>query len=77
MQGNRLCQLLGIKYPIIQGGMAWVSDWHLVSACSNAGILGTLGAGSMTMDEIRMNIEKIFEQTDKPFAVNWSTSPRS
>lgn len=70
MQGNRLCQLLGIKYPIIQGGMAWVSDWHLVSACSNAGILGTLGAGSMTLDEIRMNIEKIFDQTEEPFAVN-------
>ncbi len=70
MQGNRLCQLLGIKYPIIQGGMAWVSDWHLVAACSNAGIVGTLGTGSMTLDEIRMNIEKIFEQTDKPFAVN-------
>jgi enoyl-[acyl-carrier protein] reductase II len=70
MQGNRLCQLLGIEYPIIQGGMAWVSDWHLVAACSDAGILGTLGAGSMTLDEIRINIEKIFEQTDRPFAVN-------
>jgi enoyl-[acyl-carrier protein] reductase II len=50
--------------------MAWVSDWHLVSACSRAGILGTIGAGSMTLDEIRMNIEKIYEQTDNPFAVN-------
>ncbi len=70
MQSNRLCQLLGIKYPIIQGGMAWVSDWHLVVACSDAGILGTLGAGSMTLDEIRINIEKIFEKTDRPFAVN-------
>jgi enoyl-[acyl-carrier protein] reductase II len=70
MQGNRLCQLLGIKYPIIQGGMAWVSDWHLVAACSDAGILGTLGAGSMTLDEIRINIAKIFKQTDRPFAVN-------
>jgi len=70
MRSNRLCQLLGIKYPIIQGGMAWVSDWHLVTACSKAGILGTIGAGSMTLDEIRMNIEKIYDQTDKPFAVN-------
>jgi enoyl-[acyl-carrier protein] reductase II len=50
--------------------MAWVSDWHLVTACSKAGILGTIGAGSMTLDEIRMNIEKIHDQTDKPFAVN-------
>jgi enoyl-[acyl-carrier protein] reductase II len=50
--------------------MAWVSDWHLVIACAEAGILGTIGAGSMTLDEIRMNIEKIYDQTDKPFAVN-------
>ncbi|MFC1857012.1 NAD(P)H-dependent flavin oxidoreductase [Thermodesulfobacteriota bacterium] len=70
MQGNRLCRLLKIQYPIIQGGMAWASDWHLVAACSNAGILGTLGAGSMTLDEIRMNIEKLFEQTEMPFAIN-------
>jgi enoyl-[acyl-carrier protein] reductase II len=70
MPCNRLCQLLGIKYPIIQGGMAWVSDWHLVTACAEAGILGTIGAGSMTLDEIRSNIEKIYDQTDRPFAVN-------
>ncbi len=67
---NRLCRLLGIDLPIIQGGMVWVSDWHLASACSNAGMLGTIGTGSMTHELVKHNIEKMFEATDRPFAVN-------
>lgn len=70
MHLNRLCQLLNIEFPIIQAGMVWVSDWHLASACSNAGILGTLGLGSMSSDEIDVNIEKMKTVTDRPFAVN-------
>ncbi len=67
---NRLCRLLGIKHPIIQGGMVWVSDWTLASACSQAGILGTLGTGAMSLEEIAANIKKMQEVTNNPFAVN-------
>lgn len=70
MQNNRLCRLLGIRYPIIQAGMVWVSDWNLALAASNAGILGTLGSGSMSLDELSMNIEKMQTHTQNPFAVN-------
>ncbi len=70
MINNRLCSLLGINYPIIQGGMVWVSDWHLASACSKAGILGTLGTGSMTHDQVKSNIDKMNELGAQPFAVN-------
>lgn len=70
MENNRLCELLGTKYPIIQAGMVWVSDWHLASAASNAGILGTVGTGAMRPDEALENIQKMHDQTDKPFAVN-------
>ena len=70
MENNRLTSLLKIRYPIIQAGMVWVSDWRLASACSNAGILGTLGTGSMTMDEIVDNIVKMKDNTQNPFAVN-------
>ncbi len=67
---NRICNLLDIEYPIIQGGMVWVSGWELALACSNAGILGTIGAGAMTLDELGNHISKMHENTDKPFAVN-------
>jgi enoyl-[acyl-carrier protein] reductase II len=67
---NRLTDLIGIKYPVIQAGMVWVSNWQLASAASNAGVLGTLGTGSMSLDEVRENIEKMIHLTDKPFAVN-------
>lgn len=70
MQRGRLGELLGIEYPIIQGGMVWVSHWQLAAACSNAGILGTLGSGSMSLDEVKENITQMQENTDKPFAVN-------
>ena len=50
---NRITSLLGIQYPIIQGGMVWCSGWRLASAVSNAGGLGLIGAGSMHPDTLR------------------------
>ena len=68
--GNRVCELFGIKYPIIQGGMVWVSGAKLAAAVSNAGGLGLIGAGSMKPDLLREHIKKAKTLTDKPFGVN-------
>ncbi len=68
--GNRVCELFGIKYPIIQGGMVWVSGAKLAAAVSNAGGLGLIGAGSMKPDLLREHIKKAKNLTDKPFGVN-------
>lgn len=67
---NRICNLFGIEYPIIQGGMVWCSGWRLVSAVSNAGGLGLLGAGSMHPEVLREHIRKCRAATEKPFGVN-------
>lgn len=67
---NRLCDLLGIRYPIIAGGMIWCSGWRLASAVSNAGGLGLLGAGSMYPEVLREHIARCSEATDRPFGVN-------
>ena len=67
---NRITQLFGIKYPIIQGGMIWCSGWKLASAVSNAGGLGLIGAASMYPEVLRDHIIKCKESTDKPFGVN-------
>jgi len=67
---NRVIELFGIKYPIIQGGMIWCSGWELASAVSAAGGLGLIGAGSMSPDMLRAHILKCKETTDKPFGVN-------
>ena len=67
---NRITQLFGIKYPIIQGGMIWCSGWELASAVSNAGGLGLIGAGSMYPSVLRNHIQKCKNATDKPFGVN-------
>lgn len=67
---NRVSEVLGIKYPIIQGGMVWHSGWKLASAISNCGGLGLLGAGSMYPDVLREHIQKCKKATDKPFGVN-------
>ncbi|HFI0049239.1 TPA: DUF561 domain-containing protein [Streptococcus suis] len=67
---NRVTELLGIKYPVFQGAMAQISRHQLVSAVSNAGGLGILASGGMTADEVREEIRKTKELTDKPFAVN-------
>lgn len=65
-----ITELLNIKYPIIQGAMAWVADEHLASAVSNAGGLGIVGTGHDTVDRVREKIETVKQLTDKPFAVN-------
>ncbi len=67
---NKITQLFGIQYPIIQAGMVWASGWRLASAVSNAGGLGLLGAGSMYPEVLQEHIEKCKKATDKPFGVN-------
>lgn len=67
---NRITKLLSIKYPIIQAGMIWCSDWNLASAVSNAGGLGIIGSGSMYPDVLRENIINCKNATNQPFAVN-------
>ena len=67
---NRITELFNIQYPIIQGGMIWVSGWRLASAVSQAGGLGLIGAGSMYPDVLRKHIQKAQKATDKPFGVN-------
>lgn len=67
---NRICELFGIRYPIISGGMVWCSGWRLAAAVSNAGGLGLLGAGSMHPEVLREHIQKCKAATDKPFGVN-------
>ncbi|MBT6567458.1 MAG: nitronate monooxygenase [Flavobacteriales bacterium] len=70
MKKNRICQLFGIQYPLIQGGMVWASGWRLAAAVSEAGGLGIIGAGSMHPDTLRLHIQKLKAATQKPFAVN-------
>ncbi|OQA08451.1 MAG: Nitronate monooxygenase [bacterium ADurb.Bin374] len=70
MISTRITNLLGIKYPVLQGGMAWVSSASLVAAVSNAGGLGVLGSGSMMPDDLRREIREIKSCTQKPFGVN-------
>lgn len=67
---NRICELLNIEYPIIQGGMAWVATAELAAAVSNAGGLGLIAAGGAPADVVREQIKKARELTDKPFGVN-------
>lgn len=67
---TRITQLLGIKYPVIQGGMAWVAEHHLAAAVSEAGGLGLLGGANAPGEVIREEIRKTRKLTDKPFGVN-------
>jgi len=67
---NKITQLLGIQFPIIQAGMIWASGWRLASAVSNAGGLGLIGAGSMYPEVLREHIQKCKAATNKPFGVN-------
>ncbi|WP_432792035.1 enoyl-[acyl-carrier-protein] reductase FabK [Peptacetobacter hiranonis] len=67
---NRICEILNIKYPIIQGGMAWVADSNLAAAVSNAGGFGIIGTGSATADIVKKEIDNCRRLTDKPFGVN-------
>lgn len=67
---TKLCELLGIEYPILQGGMAWVSTAGLAAAVSEAGGLGIIGSGHCDAVWVREQIKKVREVTDKPFGVN-------
>ena len=67
---QRITDLLGIQYPIIQGGMIWCSGWRLASAVSNAGGLGLIGSGSMYPEVLLEHIQKCKKATNKPFGVN-------
>lgn len=67
---NNICKLLNIKYPIFQGGMAWVSDSSLAAAVSNAGGLGIIAGANAPASFIREEIRKTKELTDKPFGIN-------
>ena len=70
MSMNKITELFNIQYPIVQGGMIWVSGWKLASAVSNAGGLGLIGSGSMYPEVLREHIQKCKKATDKPFGVN-------
>lgn len=67
---TRITELLGIQYPIIQGGMAWVAEYHLAAAVSEAGGIGLIGAGGAPASFVREQIRKTKELTQKPFGVN-------
>ena len=67
---TRLCDLVGIEYPIVQTGMGWVAGPGLVAATSEAGGLGILAAATMSMDELRAGIGEVKDRTGKPFGVN-------
>jgi len=70
MRKTVICDLFGIEYPIIQGGMAWVSTAPLVAAVSNAGGLGIIGCGGMSPEQLAEQIRETRKLTDKPFGVN-------
>ena len=67
---SEICQLLGIKYPVFQGGMAWVADGRLASAVSDGGGLGIIAAGNAPGAYVREQIRIAKSFTDKPFGVN-------
>ena len=67
---TELTELLGIEYPIIQGGMAWVAEYHLAAAVSEAGGLGLIGAANAPSDWVRDQVRQVKKLTDKPFGVN-------
>ena len=67
---SRICELLGIEYPLFQGGMAWVADAELAAAVSNAGALGIISAINTDTEAVRAEIRKCKTLTTKPFAVN-------
>lgn len=70
MSTNPICEMLGIKYPVIQGGMAWIADAELAAAVSNAGGLGLIAAMNSNGEQLREQIKKAKTLTDKPFGVN-------
>lgn len=67
---TRICELIGIEYPIFQGGMAWVATGELVAAVSEGGGLGIIGSGQASADWLRQEIRKVKANTKKPYGVN-------
>lgn len=67
---SKLCEMLGIEYPVFQGGMAWIADGELAAAVSNGGGLGIIAAGNAPADYVREQIRRAKELTSKPFGVN-------
>ena len=67
---TKITELLGIEHPIIQGGMAWIAEYHLAAAVSNAGGLGIIGAASAPPQAVREQIREVRKRTDRPFGVN-------
>ena len=67
---TRITQLLGMEYPLIQGGMAWVAEYHLAAAVSEAGGFGIIGAGGAPAEFVREQIRQCRAMTDRPFGVN-------
>jgi enoyl-[acyl-carrier protein] reductase II len=67
---TEICEILGIEYPILQGGMAWVATAELAAAVSNAGGLGIIGVGNAPADIVREQIKRAKKMTEKPFGVN-------
>jgi enoyl-[acyl-carrier protein] reductase II len=70
MSRTSICELLGIEYPLLQGGMAWAADACLAAAVSNGGGLGLIAAGSMPPELLRQEIRRARQLTDRPFGVN-------
>jgi enoyl-[acyl-carrier protein] reductase II len=70
MFNSKICEMIGIKYPIFQGGMAWIADSSLAAAVSNGGGLGIIAAANAPVDYVREEIRKTKAMTDKPFGVN-------
>ena len=70
MEKNPVCEMLGIEYPVIQGGMAWIADAKLAAAVSNAGGLGLIAAMNSNGEQLRTQIKEAKKLTDKPFGVN-------
>jgi len=70
MLKTRINEILGIRYPILQGGMAWITGWEMAAAVCTAGGLGTIAAATMEPQELIENIQRIRKVTDRPFAIN-------
>ena len=70
---TRLCELAGVRYPVVQTGMGWVAGPRLVAATANAGALGILASATMTLAELRAAVGEVRERTDAPFGVNLRT----
>lgn len=67
---NSLCELLGIKFPIIQAGMGVFTSAEMVIGASNFGALGSLGSGARNVDDLKVQLDQIVSSTNHPFAVN-------